>query len=53
MADGGSVTFGVGESDRSISLRLLDNALLDSDRTVRLRVTLPNGASLQYRLYRN
>jgi hypothetical protein len=46
VAAGGSVTFGVGESDHSISLRLLDNALLDGDRTARLRVTLPNGVSL-------
>ncbi|MSU62764.1 MAG: hypothetical protein EXS31_10270 [Pedosphaera sp.] len=42
----GSVTFGVGESDHSISLRLLDNAFPDGDRTVRLRVMLPNGESL-------
>jgi hypothetical protein len=46
VAAGGSVTFGVGGSDHSISLRLLDNAVLDGDRTVRLRVTIPNGASL-------
>jgi hypothetical protein len=46
VAAGGSVPFGVGEYDHSISLRLLDNALPDGDRTVRLRVTLPNGASL-------
>jgi hypothetical protein len=46
VAASGSVTFGVGESDHAISLRLLDNASPDGDRTVRLRMTLPNGASL-------
>ncbi|MSU64499.1 MAG: hypothetical protein EXS31_19275, partial [Pedosphaera sp.] len=46
VATSGSVTFGAGESDHSISLRLLDNAFPDGDRTVRLRVTLPNGESL-------
>src|SRR4029453_6585255 len=46
VAAAGGVTFGVGEYDHSISLQLLDNALPDGDRTVRLRVTIPNGASL-------
>lgn len=42
----GTVTFASGESDHTISLQLLDNQKLDGERTVRLRLTTPDGTVL-------
>lgn len=42
----GSVTFGVDESEKTISLRLLDNTEIDDDHRVKLRLTTPAGSSL-------
>ncbi|HRI12975.1 MAG TPA: Calx-beta domain-containing protein [Verrucomicrobiota bacterium] len=42
----GSVTFGVGESEKTVELQLLDNSVPDADRTVRLRFTTAEGKPL-------
>jgi hypothetical protein len=42
----GTVTFPANEAEQEIVLALLDNGQIDDDRTVRLRLTTPAGASL-------
>jgi hypothetical protein len=46
VAGSGTITFAPNQSDQSISLQLLDNQTLESDRTVRLRLTTLDGTVL-------
>jgi hypothetical protein len=46
LAGSGSVTFLAGERQRTIVPQLLDNAELDEDRDLRLRLTGPGGSAL-------
>ena len=46
LPSSGSVTFGIDESEKTISLRLLDNTESDGDHSVKLRLASPGGSDL-------